>query len=115
MSIDRDLIVSSAVERLAVKKTKMNSSVGTELVLRNNDFKHGENGSDNCDSICHSINAILRRKEVKISSPRSSKDSNSDRDSDIEDSSTDVELQGGKIVLGTFLDSTKPQLYHNLN
>ena len=75
--------------------TKMSSPIrkANSTMTRKSDLKWSEKESDNIDDVCNFLSSNLKRKaDGKCGSPTSSKDSHSDRDSDYDDSNS--ELQG---------------------
>lgn len=69
--------------------TKMSCPVKKDSAPGKTDMACNERDSEVDD---HLVNAVLQRKDGKCNSPTSSKESHSDRDSDLEDSNS--EFQG---------------------
>lgn len=76
--------------------TKMSSPIKNDSTPRKNEMKSNDRDSEN-DNDDHFLSAVLKRKDGKCNSPTSSKESHSDRDSDLEDSNS--EFQGRRHVL----------------
>lgn len=70
--------------------TKMSCPIKKDSSPRKNDLKCSERDHSEADD--HFLGAILQRKDGKCNSPTSSKESHSDRESDLEDSNS--EFQG---------------------
>lgn len=61
-------------------------------MTRKSDLKWSEKESDNIDDVCNFLSSNLKRKaDGKCGSPTSSKDSHSDRDSDYDDSNSELQ------------------------
>lgn len=76
--------------------TKMSCPIKNDSTPRKNEMKSNDRDSEN-DNDDHFLSAVLKRKDGKCNSPTSSKESHSDRDSDLEDSNS--EFQGRRHVL----------------
>lgn len=67
--------------------TKMSCPIKKDSLPRKSDLKCSERDHDDNDD--HFLSAILQRKDGKCNSPTSSKESHSDRESDLEDSNSE--------------------------